>query len=264
MCNPRKITARATRQITQAWRAAIERTVRLGDTVSGRAELTQPLGAMLAEPARRAFEQAVVADPRWQLHDGAYDLDVQGGQARYRPGSGELEISVELSAYVEVEGAATHVVEGIIEETVQATAEAGYYDDGAGGRTRARAEQQADVLAKEEAERKAHLRTTSARLKAQKKADSAMQTGGDDVQQEAEAEARSQLATERSRRGEELTRDAQALLDRVQQQSLRGIWETVALGYQNALLSYAQSHGARNIDVSRSGGSVQIQFQMEA
>ena len=263
MCNPRKNTARATRQITEAWRAAIERTDRLGDTVSGRAELTQPLGSMLAEPARRAFEQAVVADPRWQLHDGAYDLDVQGGQAHYWPDSGELEISVELSAYVEVEGAATRVVEGIIEETVEASAEAGYYDDGAGGRTRARAEQEADALAEEEAERKAQLRAASARRKARKKADSAMQTG-DDVQQQAEAEARSQLATERSRRGEELNRDAQELLDRVQQQSLRGIWETVALGYQNALLSYAESHGARNIDVSRSGGSVQIQFQMEA
>jgi hypothetical protein len=264
MCNSRKITARATRQIAEAWRAAIQRTARLGDTVTGRAELTQPLGAMLGEPARRAFEQAVAADPRWQLRDGAYHLEVPGGQVRYRPDTRELAIGVEISAYVEVEGSATRTVEGTVTETVEAQAEASYYTDGYGGRTRARAQREADDLAAAEAEKKAREHAAKARRKAQREQEAAMTADSSDVQRDAELDAQAQLAAERQRRGEELRRDAEALLDRVQQMSLRGVWETVALGYQNALLSYARANGAHDIEVTRSGGSIQLQFQMEA
>jgi len=264
MCNPRKITARATRQISEAWRAAIQRSARVGDTATGRAELTQPLGSMLAEPARRAFEHAVAADPHWQLRDGGYHLAVPGGEARYRPETGELEISVELSAYVEVESSAERIVEGTVEDAVEATAQAQYYTDGYGGRTRERAEREARKLAEEEADRQSKQRAESVRQKAQRRADLASQADGAEVQREAEANAASQLDTERRRRGEQLTREAEMLLDRVHQQSLRGVWETVALGYQNALLTYARANGARDIDVTRHGSSVQVQFQMEA
>jgi len=264
MCNPRKITARATRQIAEAWRATIQRTARLEGIAHGRAELSQPLGSMLAEPARRSFEQAVAADPRWQLRDGGYNLEVHGGEARYRPDTGYLEISVELSAYIEAGGSAARVVEGTVEDTVEATAEASYYTDGYAGRTLARAEQEAARLAREEADRQAKQRAESARKKAQKRAESAMQADGADVQREADADAQSRLEAEQHRRSEQLNREAEMLLDRVQQQSLRGVWETVALGYQNALLVYARANGAREIDVTRHGSSVQVQFQMEA
>jgi len=171
MCNPRKITARATRQIAEAWRAAIQRTARASGSVTGRASITQRLGSMLAAPARRAFEQAVAADPRWLLEGDAYVLEVPGGQARYLPGSGELNISVELSAYVEAEGTAERVLEGTVERTFEADAEASYYDDGYGGRTRARAKREAEALAQKEADRKAKAGVGQDRRKAERKAE---------------------------------------------------------------------------------------------
>lgn len=264
MCNPRKITVRATRQIAEAWRAAIQRTARLSGTATGRAELTQPLGSMLAGRARRAFEQAVVTDPRWQQRDGGYHLEVPGGEVRYLPDTGDLEISVELSAALEVEGSAEQVAEGTVEERVEASAEASYYTDGYAGLTRDRAQQEAQQLAAEEADRLAKQRASSARKKAQQRAASARQAGGAAVQREAETDAQSRLDAERQRRNAELTRDAEMQLDRVHQQSLRGVWQTVALGYQNALVAYAQANGGRQIDVTRHGGSIQVQFQMEA
>ncbi len=264
MCNPRKITARATRQISEAWRAAIQRTARLSGTATGRAELTQPLGSMLSGPARRAFEQAVTADPRWQLRDGGYHLEVPGGEVCYRPDTGELQIGVELSAYVEAEGSAERIVEGTVEATVQATAQAQYYTDGYGGRTRERAEQEARELAEQEARRKSEREAESLRRKARQRADRADLADGAEVQREAEADAASRLDAERHRRSEELTREAEMQLDRVHQLSLHGMWETVALGYQNALLAYARANGARDIAVTRQGSSMQVQFQMEA
>jgi hypothetical protein len=264
MCNPRKITARATRQIAEAWRSAIMRTARASGSVTGRASLTQRLGSMLADPARRAFEQAVAADPRWQLVGEAYALEVPGGQARYLPGTGELEISVELSAYVETEGSATRVAEGTVERTFEVAAEASYYDDGYGGRTLNRAQREAQAAADREADKKAQEGAGKARRKAERKAEAALAADSDSVVAEAERDAQARLAAERERRGEELNREAEAVLERVQRESLRGVWETVALGYQNALVAYARANGGRGIAVNRAGGSIQVQFQMEA
>ncbi|MBV9448166.1 MAG: hypothetical protein JO345_19965 [Streptosporangiaceae bacterium] len=263
MCNPRKITARATRKIAEAWRAAIQRTARASGSVTGRASLTQQLGSMLAEPARRAFEQAVAADPNWQLVGEGYVLGVPGGQARYLPGTGELDISVELSAYVEAEGTASRVLEGTVEETYEASAQARYYADGYGGRTRDVAQQEARTLAQQEADRRAEAGAGRARQKAERKAQDAL-AADSSVAADAERDAQARLAVERERRGEELNREAEALLERVQRESLRGVWQTVALGYQNALVAYARANGGHDISVSRSGGSIQVQFQMEA
>jgi FtsH ternary system domain X2 len=264
MCNPRKITARATRQIAEAWRTAVQRTARASGSATGRASLTQRLGSMLGEPARQAFEQAIAADPRWQLTGEAYALNVPGGQVRYLPGTGELDISVELSAYVEAEGSASRVLEGTVEETVEVSAEARYYDDGYGGRTRSRAQQEAQALADEKADKKAQEGTAKARRKAERKAEAALAADSAGVAAEAERDAEARLAAERERRGEELNREAETVLERVQRESMRGVWETVALGYQNLLVAYARANGGRDIAVTSSGGSMQVQFQMEA
>jgi hypothetical protein len=263
MCNPRKIIAKATRQITEAWRAEIQRTARLGGTVTGRAELVQPLGSMLAPTARRAFEQAVSEDRRWVLRDGAYHLDVLGGEALYRPETGELELSVELSAYVEVEGTARRVREGTIDEVIEATAEAGYYSDGWGGYTRERAQQQADRLVETEAGRLVGERRAAAKRRAQQKTQAVMDEEGADAQAAASKDARALLIAEHEHRREQLDQDAQSLLDRIHEQSLRGVMETVALGFQNVLVAYARAHGVRQVDVTRIGDTVQVQFQME-
>jgi hypothetical protein len=264
MCNPRKITAKATRQFAEAWRAAIQRTARASGSVTGRASLTQRLGSMLGERARRAFEQAVAADPRWQLMGDAYVLDVRGGQARYLPGTGELTIGVELSAYVEAEGSAERVLEGTAQGRSEATAEARYYDDGYGGRTRTRAQQEAQALAEQEAERKAKADAVRTRRKAERKAEAALSADSASVEADAERDAQARLEVERERRAGELNQEAEVLLERVQRESMRGVMETVALGYQNALVTYARANGGQNIAVSRAGGSIQVQFQMEA
>jgi hypothetical protein len=264
MCNPRRIRERATRQVSEAWRAAIERTARLNGTATGRAELSQPLGTMLGASARRAFEAAIASDSSWERRDDAYYMAVPGGEACYRPGSGNLEISVELSAYVEAEGSATEVVEGTIEETVEAYAEGQYYDDGYGGFTRERAQREALDTAAAEAERQARDRAEAARRTAAQRSAAAQAVGGDRAQREAEAQARARFTAEHERRGEQLTGEAQALLDRVHEDSMRGVWATVAIGYRNALLEYARRHGGRDIDVTQVGNTMQVQFRMAA
>ena len=264
MCNSRKIVVRATRQIAEAWRAAIERTVRLSDTVSAEARIVQPLGSMLGTQARQAFQQAVGADSRWLSDDGGYRLIVPGGEACYRPDTGELEIRVQLSTSIEVVESASQEMTGVVEDTVETAAEGQYYTDGYAGRTRKRAEQEAEQLAEAEADRKAAERSAVARRRADQLAAAAEQKGAAAVQREAELAASTRLASERDQRQAELEREAADRLDRVQQSTLGGVFETVALGYQMALLAYAHQNGAFDVHVSHVGGSIEIQFEMEA
>ena len=144
----------------------------LSGTVTGRASLTQPLGSMLADPARRAFEQAVVADPRWQLDGGVRPRGPRRPgplPARHRR-AGDQRRAVGLRRG----GGIGHAgLEGTVEGTVEATAEASYYDDGYGGRTRSRARREAQAAAEREADKKAQADAEKARRKAERKAEAA-------------------------------------------------------------------------------------------
>jgi hypothetical protein len=264
MCNSRKITVRATRQIAEAWRAEIERTVRLSDIVSAEARIVQPLGSMLSGPARQAFEQAVGTGSRWMPDDGGYRMSVPGGEARYRPSTGELEIRVQLSSTIEVVESASRELTGVVEDTVETAVEGQYYTDGYRGQTLQRAEQEAGRLAEAEADRQAAERAAQARRKADRQAEAARRKGSATVRREAELAASARLAGEREQRRVELEQEAAARLDRVQQSTLRGVFETVAQGYQTALLTYARRNGAFDVQVSQAGGSIEIQFEMEA
>jgi hypothetical protein len=264
MCNPRRITVQATRQIAEAWRAAVERTARLSARVSGRARLSQPLGAMLAPRARAAFEQAVGGDDAWRLRDGAYHLDVPGGMARYDPGSGELTVEVELSEVVEVVETASEEVTGTVNEEFQATAEGMYYTDEYGGRTEERARREASELAGTEAERLAREHAAEIRARADQAARDAAAAREQGVQHQADEQARRSLEEAGRLRRADLDAEALRQLEMVREVILRGVWRTVGRGYQHLLLTYARDHGATGISVTEEGGSLGIQFEMEA
>jgi hypothetical protein len=84
------------------------------------------------------------------------------------------------------------------------------------------------------------------------------------VEAEATDDARRQLAEQSEQLRARLSRQAEERLDDIHRETLQGVFRTVAVGYQQALLSYARQHGAEHISVVDNDGVIEIQFEMEA
>lgn len=264
MCNPRRIRVRATRTISEQWRAEIVRTASVTDTVTGEARLTHPLASMLAPAARHGFDRAVSSDPAWEWVNGEYRFQAPGGQAMYRPDTGELEIVVQLSAGIEAEGRAVRTATGEVTDEVHSEREVTYYLDGFAGRTRERVEGEGQQTVDAEAEQLAAERGAVLSERAQEYASDAMQANAPDVEAEALADAQRRVTEHGQRVRVELEHRAQRGLDDLQRQILEAVFCTVASGYQHALLDYARQHGAENISVADNDGVIEIAFEMEA
>jgi hypothetical protein len=86
MCNPRRVSITATRELAEAWRREVSRTVQLRGRVVGEARVRQALGPTLGVPARRALDAALAGGVEgWREVEGGYRHDVEGGYVVYRP-----------------------------------------------------------------------------------------------------------------------------------------------------------------------------------
>ena len=148
MCNPRRITVTATRDLAEAWQREVSRTVALAEQVGGEARLRQPLADRLGIPARRALEARLAAGAAgWQVVADGYQYDVVGGYVLYRLDEQALEIVATLADVVQVEGRAATVIAGELRETLTASAEQTYYEDGHAARNEAAARAEAALAA---------------------------------------------------------------------------------------------------------------------
>ena len=264
MCNPRTILMRATEQLAQAWQAELERTARVSGSATGEARLVQQVGTLLAPAALRAFERAVGADEHWSWRDDAYYLDIPGGHASYRPASQELELVVELTEDLVGTGVGSAVLSG--EVVGQATAEgvSRAYPWYTAGRGVTEARRDAQAQASSEARRRAE--TQALHLAESARADALADSSGlrATAENEAQLAAFQDLERQRAERSAELSADAREGLTRLREETMRGVFNTVAAGMQQALLEYAQEHGATDLVIEDSEGFVDIQFEMEA
>src|SRR4051794_37798174 len=116
MCNPRRITVTATRELAEAWQQEVSRTVRVQGWVAGEARVRRPLAASLADPVLRALEDelATGADGWREVAEG-YRLDLEGGYLLYHAEDRSLEIVARLEEDVAAEGTATETVGGVLD-----------------------------------------------------------------------------------------------------------------------------------------------------
>ncbi|CAL9566046.1 hypothetical protein SUDANB95_04691 [Actinosynnema sp. ALI-1.44] len=264
MCNPRRVRVRATRVISEQWRTEVVRTARAAGTVAGEATLTRSLRTLLARPLLVAFERALAEDPEWELVDGDYHHRVPDGLVVYRPATGDLEISVRLTAAVEVEGSATRVESGEVTDEVETEQEGLWYEDEWMGRTRQKAEEEAGRAAERIADELAERRREALRREAEQQARLRREHGTSAAEADARADADRKLDEESRLRERELRSAAQQRLEEVHERTMRGVQRAMVAGVQGAITEFAHRNGAQNFVVREEDGVVEIQFEMES
>ena len=60
MCDPRRVTVTATRQVQEAWEREVQRVAEFPGTLIGEARIRQPLDASLGGPAMMALHTALL------------------------------------------------------------------------------------------------------------------------------------------------------------------------------------------------------------
>ncbi len=258
MCNPRRIRVTATRQVNQAWEHEVTRAVQLQGLVSGQARALQQLGPTVGVPALQAMQQLLSEGvPGWERSAAGYRHDVEGGHVVYDPAAQTIEIVAECEASVTATGAHTEALSGLLRTEASQTADGQFYDDGWRGLTREVGEKKAQ----EDAERK--LDKEQQRLLREATEDAEQQAAGN-VEAIARQEAEERLAQAEAERREQLAADARASLRQVGMRARQAFHQLLARGYQDAILEYAQAHGAIITCNDDQGDTIDIEFRMSA
>jgi hypothetical protein len=256
MCNPRRVTISASRDLAEAWQREVARTVRVEADVVGEARIVQRLGDTLGGPALAALERALAAgDPDWQAVESGYRHDVAGGYVVYRPDDQSLEIVAVRSDRVEGAGSASEILHGEVRATITAEAEGHYYDDGWGGHTAARAEETARQAAQARLDEEARGRLEEASLQAEAGVQGA-------VEAQAAERARQALEETSRQRREALEGQAREHLETVGLRARQAFHSMLGRAYRDAILAYARRHGAEVVADRQAGGVIEIELNL--
>lgn len=254
MCNPRRITITTAQVLSQAWSRVFTGAFEGVGEAHGLATLTLPYGNGMPPALRALFAQRLGRDSGWRLRGGRYEADLADGTISYDPDTGELELTVRLSAEV------AESVTGSFE--VSGTVEGGVNRDFTG-------QARTDAAARVQAERAA----ASAVAAEQQRLDEAARRAAEAVDEEvgarrAEAQARAQgrqrLEESIASRAAELDTEATALLEERRDMFLLLVNRVYAGAVQDALENFARRRGARNLQSSEDEGVIELSFEIEA
>lgn len=257
MCNPRRVTISASRDLATAWEREVARTVRLTADVVGEARVVQRLGDSVGAPALAALERALAeGDPDWQAVPEGYRHNVEGGYVLYRPEEQSLEIVAVRTDQVAADGSASERLSGEVRETITAEAEGRYYDDGYAGHTEARARETAERAAQARLDQEARDRIEAAGRQAE--------TGAaEQVEAQAAERARQALAESTRQRREALEAQAREHLETVGLRARQSFHALLGRAYRDAILAYARRHGAEVITDRQAGGIIEIELHLD-
>jgi len=256
MCNPRRVRVQATRHLAEAWDHEVRRQVTLSGRAVGRAAVSEQVGDRLGRPVLVCLDRVLEDTAGWRATEDGYQTDLDGGYARYHPGTGVLEIVAELAEDIQAQGEAATTVRAEVEALLEAQGTGRWYDDGWGGLTEQTARRDAEENAERALRRAAAARMAEARALAESGAD-------DEVRARAEAAAEEALAAVIAARVAELQRVAGEHLAAVGVQARGRFNQAVAGAAHMAILAYARRHGAEGLRVENRDGTVTIQFEVE-
>jgi hypothetical protein len=262
MCNPRRVKVRASRRLSQAWQAEIERTVTLTDTVTGEARIVEPVGQGLAPPVRERLREILAADDDWRETPDGLRRDVPDGYLLYRPDTGELEIVATVHAEISAEGTAQRGRGGVVDAEREAQATASYYSDGFQGRNRAEAQAEGERRAGAEAQRRVEQEVRE-RVEAERRAaEQDLAARADEVEAEAQAQAGRLLDERRAALAGRMEAEAGQRARGMHEEVLRAFNGPLAEAYRDVLLERAARADARNLYYREENGVIEIQFEV--
>ncbi len=282
MCNPRRVTITATRDVAEAWTCEVRRVAERAAEVTGEARICEALDASVAAPVLDALERQLEAavnddgtdgdgkgdsncdrndgndsDGRWRAvgtgDDVCFRRDVEGGYIQYCPADCTLEIVAIMSDEVRGTAEVREQLSGHYAGTVSHRADADYYDDGYGGRTEDVAQREAAELAERGADDVARQQVTE-------HAEAQAAARGDALQQQANEAAEADLAHNRTQRQRQLQAQAREHLHAVGVRARRAFHQVLALAYRDALMALARVRGAENIRCNEAGDMFEIEF----
>ena len=257
MCNPRKIRVRASRRLAEAWQTEITRTAQVTDTLTGEAHIIQPFGASLAEPVRVRFAELLAADPAWQETGEGYRYQLPNGYLLYRPETGELEITANVSGEITGEATAVRAATGVAVGAADAEVEERYY-----GGQRTRAEMRGRLAAERAADERARAELTASKAQRIAEAQRALEEASDEVVQEARDRARQELTDRRDERQRELDAAAGRQAAQLNDEFLRVVNQALTHAYRDVLLERARHSDAGNLFYEEHDGVIDIQFEI--
>jgi hypothetical protein len=263
MCNPRRITVRASRDLSQAWTAEITRQAQVSETLRGQARITEPFATGLARPVRQRFEELLHLDEGWREQNGTLRYDTPNGYLVYHPDTGELELVAEVQAEIRAEAEATRRQAGTTTATAEAEVEISYYRDGYGGKTRKWARQQGETQAGTAAEAQAQADLEQLSRDEQAQAEAELESQAQELEAEAYERARLRLGEDRRTQQEHLDTEAAEGVQNLRTEFLEVVGRPLAHAYRDVLLARAEALDAENLHYSEQDGVIQIQFEME-
>jgi hypothetical protein len=257
MCNPRRIRVRATRELAEAWEQQVRRQVTRSGRATADARVREPLADSIGGPVLAALTDVLSRLEDWsESADGSFWHELDGGRITFDPATRELEIVATASAEVSVTGEASATVTTEVSQTVEAEGEGVYYDDGWGGLNEDTAQLDAErnlAAALDEAARQG-------RDRASQDTDTAV---GEAVRQEAAERAEAAFDEAAAARAGELRLAAAERMLAVGVQGRAVFHAALADAYREAILAYALSRRASNLQQSEQDGMLDIEFELE-
>jgi hypothetical protein len=257
MCNPRRIRARATRELAEAWAEEVRRRATRTGRASGQAAVRESLADSVGGPTLAALTGVLSRLDGWtELPDGTFRHELDGGAITFDPASLDLEITATATAEVTVTEEASTTVEAQFSGSVEAEGEGVYYDDGWGGYTEETAQRDAEANLSTALEAAVRQR----REQASREADASV---GDAVERAAAERADAAFAAAAAAREDELRRAAAERLMAIGVQGRALFNAALAQAYRDAILAYARSRRASNLHQSEHEGVLDIEFELE-
>lgn len=257
MCNPRRIRVRATQELAEAWEQEVWRQAIRRGRASGEARVREPLAGSVGGPTLAALTAVLSRLDGWEeTEDGVFRHDLDGGQISFDPQTRELEIMATVTAEVSVTAEAATVVTAEVADTVEAEGEGVYYDDGWGGITEQDAQRTAEQNLGQSLQEAMQARRDSARQEADAAA-------GGEVERQAGDRAEAAFTAAAQARAAELRREATERLISVGVQGRALFHEALADAYRDAIVAFARSRRARNLQHSERDGVLDIEFELE-
>lgn len=261
MCNPRRVMVHLSETIEEAWRTTVEQVARREGQVEEVVQMTADIGldAEMGDRALQMFERILQGEiegyDAWAEDEaGAYRHEMGEVTLVYQPGSHQLLIEARLSEMISAEARATAEASGFTMGDVSVEAVGGYYDDGWGGHTEARARRQAQANAQQQ--------LTDA-------IDALHRTQNAAELSRAEAQARARAEEEAAQRLQRRHEDVRAALRTQLQATLANAEERVYYtmnrlvgeAYRQTLLQLVRENGGRVLANEQTGSVINLELE---
>ena len=262
MCNPRKVMIHLSRSIEESWRQTVEQTAtataELSETgrVTSRLRLDGEMGPMALEMLERVLAGEFEGFEPWERDErGCFYRAVGPVTMIYDPDMAGLSVETRLTETVAAEGRADAEVLGFTTGEVAVEAVGSYFEDGWGGRTEARARENARQEAEKRLERaldELHREQNAAKLaaaetRARGDAEAAAQQNLDSLKKKARVAMRSRM---------------QAILSSAEEQVYHIMNRAVGEAYRQTLLRAVRENGGRVRKDERTGSVVNLELEL--